>query len=243
MADNESDLVVVTGGSSGIGRAIVARVLRAGQAAVNLDRQAPDPPDGAHFFETDLADPKAVREAFRKIAAIGRVVGLVNNAGTAISHSLEETAEDDFARLLPVNVIGPSLCAKYAAESMKAAGWGRIVNISSRAALGKTDRTAYAATKGAIISMTRVWALELAPFDITVNVIGPGPIATELFTAVNPEDSPKTAAIKASIPVGRVGEPDDVARAACFFLDRANGYVTGQTLYVCGGLTVGKAGV
>ena len=240
MTKQTDGLVVVTGGSSGIGRAIVKRLLGARRAVVNLDLRAPDPLEDEHFIETDLADPAAIPAAFAAIAAIGPVVGLVNNAGNAISHTLEETTDDDFARLVPLNVTGAALCAKHAADSMKAAGWGRIVNISSRAALGKTDRTAYAATKGAITSMTRVWALELAPFSITVNVIGPGPIATELFTRVNPEGSPKTAALKASVPVGRIGEPDDIARAACFFLDRENGFVTGQTLYVCGGLTIGK---
>ena len=95
---------------------------------------------------------------------------------------------------------------------MKAAGFGRIVNIASRAALGKTLRTAYAATKGGLISMTRVWALELAEHGITVNAIGPGPVATELFNAVNPPDAPRTREIMNEIPVKRIGQPADIAR-------------------------------
>ena len=102
---------------------------------------------------------------------------------------------------------------------------------------------AFGATKGAIISMTRAWALELAPQGITVNAIAPGPIATELFTQVNPPGDPRTEALLASIPVGRIGEPEDVARAAGFFLAEENSYITGQTLYVCGGRTVGVAAI
>ena len=245
MSDTNNDLVVVTGGSRGIGRAIVNRLRADGRGVVNLDIRAPEGSEGsndARFFETDLRDPAAIDAAFAAIDEIGPVTGLVNNAGAVISHSLEETTEDDFARLVPVNMTAAALCAKHAAARMKTAGWGRIVNISSRTMVGKTDRTAYAATKGAIASMAKVWALELAPYGITVNAVAPGPIATELYKEGNPPGSPKTEALVASIPVGRLGEPDDIARAVCFFLDKGNSFVTGQTIFVCGGLTVGNAG-
>ena len=104
-------------------------------------------------------------------------------------------------------------------------------------------RTAYAATKGGLISMTRVWALELASQGITVNAIGPGPIATDLFRRVNPDNSPRTQRIKDAIPVGRLGTPDDIANAALFLLVRNAGFITGQVLYDCGGMTRGVAGV
>lgn len=244
MTDN-NEFVVVTGGSRGIGRAIVDRVQAAGRGVVNLDIRPPDAAAASNderFLETDLSDPAAIGDAFRAIDGFGSVVGLVNNAGAVISHSLEETTEADFDRLVPVNMVGAALAAKAAAERMKAAGWGRIVNISSRTMVGKTDRTAYAATKGAIASMTKVWALELAPHGITVNAIAPGPIATELYKEGNPPGSPKSAALIASIPVGRIGEPDDIGRAVSFFLEKDNSFVTGQVLFVCGGLTVGNAG-
>jgi len=130
-------------------------------------------------------------------------------------------------------------CAQAVLDGMTAAGFGRIINMSSRAALGKELRTAYAAAKAGLIGLTRVWALELGPSGITVNAIGPGPIATDLFMQANPADSPRTRAIISSVPVGRLGQPEDVAHAAGFFLDERAGFVTGQTLYVCGGLTVG----
>jgi NAD(P)-dependent dehydrogenase (short-subunit alcohol dehydrogenase family) len=124
---------------------------------------------------------------------------------------------------------------------MKAARYGRIVNVSSRTALGKELRTVYSATKAGLHGITRTWALELARHGITVNAIGPGPIGTELFMRVNPADSPRTKAIIDGVPVGRLGTPADIAHAVAFFADGRAGFVTGQVLYVCGGMTIGVA--
>ena len=124
---------------------------------------------------------------------------------------------------------------------MKAAGIGRIVSISSRAALGKELRTAYAATKAGLHGMTKTWALELGRHGITANAVGPGPIRTPLFERVNPPDAPRTKEIVARIPVGFMGEPEDVAEAVAFLASDRARFVTGQVLYVCGGMTVGNA--
>ena len=134
------------------------------------------------------------------------------------------------------------LCAQAVVPGMREQGFGCIVNISSRAHLGKTLRTAYAASKGGLVSMTRVWALEYADCGITVNAVAPGPIRTELFEQVNPADHPRTRAIIESMPVKRLGEPEDVANAVRFFMDEASGFVTGQVLYVCGGVTLSRGG-
>lgn len=235
--------VVVTGGSSGIGRACVVQALAAGNKVFNLDIRTPETQGDEHFIQTDLRDVSAINDAFDQILAKSPITGLVNNAGFALSKSLGETESEDFARLVPLNLVAPALCAKRAAESMKSEGWGRIVNISSRVVLGKGLRTAYAATKGGLTSMSRVWALELAQYGITVNTVGPGPIATELFQKVNPKDSDVTRAIIKSIPVQRIGTAEDIANAVLFFLKRESGFVTGQTIYVCGGLSVGTAPV
>jgi hypothetical protein len=104
--------------------------------------------------------------------------------------------------------------------------------------LGKALRTSDAATKGAMVSLTKVWALELAPHGISVNAVAPGPIRTALFERANPPGNPRTQRIIDAIPVGRFGEPQDVANAVAFFLDQRSGYVTGQVLYVCGGVTL-----
>jgi NAD(P)-dependent dehydrogenase (short-subunit alcohol dehydrogenase family) len=122
---------------------------------------------------------------------------------------------------------------------MRQAGFGRIINIASRAALGKELRTAYSATKAGLIGMARTWALEAASDGVTVNVIGPGPIATELFLSGNPPDSSKTKQIMETIPVKRMGKPEDIAHAVASLIDDRAGYITGQVLYVCGGMTVG----
>ena len=115
--------------------------------------------------------------------------------------------------------------------------------MASRAALGKEMRTVYAATKAGLIGMAKVWALELGEHGITANAIGPGPIRTELFDRANPPDSERTRAIIEAIPVRRVGAPEDIANAVSFLLDARSGFVTGQALYVCGGMTAGVAGV
>jgi len=123
--------------------------------------------------------------------------------------------------------------------SMLERTFGRIVLISSRAALGLQKRTAYSATKAGMIGMARTWALELAPSGITVNVVAPGPIAdTDMFRQVVPVGSERAAALAKAIPVGRLGRSDDVARAVMFFADPQNSFVTGQLLYVCGGASV-----
>ena len=235
------EFAVVTGGSAGIGRACVRQALAAGRQVVNLDKTPCETERGETFIQTDLTDIGAIHAAFSRIEELGTITSLVNNAGFAIAHSLDETEAEDFGRLVPLNLIAPAICAKLAARSMKKAGWGRIVNISSRAALGKELRTAYAATKGGITAMSKVWALELAASGITVNTVGPGPIATELFNKVNPEDSPRTRSIIESIPVKRLGTAEDIANVVMFFLGKNSGFVTGQTIFVCGGLTVGLA--
>jgi len=100
-------------------------------------------------------------------------------------------------------------------------------------------RTVYSATKAGLLGMTRTWALELAPYGVTVNAVGPGPIATELFVSGNPPDSPKTKQILDVIPVRRMGTPDDIAHAVSSLIDDRAGFIPGQVLYVCGGMTVG----
>jgi len=140
------------------------------------------------------------------------------------------------------NLRAAMLCAQAVVPAMKQARQGRIVNLTSRAALGKEGRTIYAATKAGLIAMTKTWALELGAHGITVNAVGPGPINTALFARSNPPDSPRTRAIVEGIPVRRIGEPEDVAKAVAFFTAETSSFVTGQVLYVCGGLTVGSAG-
>jgi NAD(P)-dependent dehydrogenase (short-subunit alcohol dehydrogenase family) len=234
--------ILVTGGAGGIGRAIVRQAATAGWRPVVLDLRVPDDPLPDEVFRAcDFADLGATRDALAEVAAAHAPTRLVNNVGIVRPAALEDTSVEDLAAVLDVNLRSAVLAAQALLPAMREAGFGRIVNIASRAALGKELRSAYAASKAGLIGLTRSWALELAAHGITVNAIGPGPIATELFRRANPDNSPRTRAIIEGVPVKRLGTPEDVAHAAAFFLDDRAGFVTGQTVYVCGGLTVGTA--
>lgn len=238
-----NETAIVTGASNGIGWATAERLADQGLVVINLDIAAPKRESRAIHHRVDLSDSEATAAVLSEVTARHSVTRLVNNAGHATAAALEDTTFDDLRKTVEINLRATIQCTQAVLPAMKAAGFGRIVNISSRAALGKALRTAYAATKGGLISMTRGWALELAPHGITVNAVAPGPIATELFDAVNPPGSPGTEKIIQDIPVKRIGRPEDIANAVSFFLSDASGYVTGQTLYVCGGLSVGAAPV
>jgi NAD(P)-dependent dehydrogenase (short-subunit alcohol dehydrogenase family) len=125
-------------------------------------------------------------------------------------------------------------------DAMKTAQFGRFVIITSRAMLGLATRTAYAATKSAQLGLVRTWAIELGAHGITVNAVAPGPVVTDMFTEIVPENSDAASRIAESIPVKRLGRPDDVARAVMFLLSPDNGFVTGQNLFVCGGASLGS---
>ncbi|HGJ8975546.1 SDR family oxidoreductase [Pseudomonas sp. R3.Fl] len=228
--------VLITGGASGIGAAIAQRCREDGFEPVIIDRIG----DG---LIADLTDPAATASALEQALAAGPITRLVNNVGMVCPNPADEQSLEELERVWALNVRCSLQCMQALLPGMKDAGFGRILNMSSRAALGKELRSAYAATKAGLLGMTRVWALELGRHGITANAIGPGPIRTELFERANPPDSPRTRAIIDSVPVKRLGVPDDIAQAASFFLDARAGFVTGQVLYVCGGMTVGVAAV
>jgi 3-oxoacyl-[acyl-carrier protein] reductase len=229
-----NERVLITGGMAGIGAATAEACRAAGLEPVIIDRL----PGG---IVADLSSAEATAEALDLALKDGPITRLVNNVGIVVPATAEAQTLVELELAWSLNVRVALQCVQALIPGMKAAGFGRVVNMSSRAALGKELRVAYASTKAALIGMTRVLALELGPYGITANAIGPGPIRTELFDRANPPGSPRTQAIIDGIPVKRIGTPGDVARAVMFFLDRENGFVTGQTLYVCGGLTVGVA--
>ena len=194
-----------------------------------------------HNVELDLSDRQATADAAADVAGKFKVTGLVHNAGLIRANLLEEVDLDDFDYLAQVHIGAAITLSQAVLPGMKQAGFGRITLITSRAALGLQTRTSYSATKSGMMGMARTWALELGQYGITVNTVAPGPIAaTEMFHKVIPENDPKLDAMAASIPVKRLGMPDDVARAVCFLNDPANGFITGQTLMVCGGASLGS---
>jgi NAD(P)-dependent dehydrogenase (short-subunit alcohol dehydrogenase family) len=238
MADG---VVLVTGGSRGIGDGISRMLGGEGYRVVVLDRVEPESGAGVEFHSVDLMDADATREALRRVTAAHEVTRLVNNVGIVRPAPAEETTIEDFADVVNLNARAALLCVQAVLPAMRRARSGRIVSVTSRVVLGKELRTAYSASKGALAAMTRTWALEFAADGITVNAVAPGPIGTAEFSRNNPPDSQRTRDIVDHVPVGRLGTPDDVAHAVRFFLDPLSGFVTGQTLYVCGGLTVGLA--
>ncbi|MBI3515548.1 MAG: SDR family oxidoreductase [Proteobacteria bacterium] len=233
--------VLVTGASNGIGRGIVDRLALDGFFPVNLDIKPPRNDAPGAYLPVDLAAPDAAAAALDEAVRRYQPYGLVNNVGMVAPAALEDTTVEDLDQVFGLNLRTAVLCTQKLVPGMRAAGGGRIVTISSRAALGKELRSAYAASKAGLIGLTKSWALELAGDGITVNAIGPGPIATDLFNAANPPDSPRTRAIVDGVPVRRLGTPADIAHAAAFFMSEAASFVTGQVLYVCGGMTVGRA--
>lgn len=240
---SKPEAYIVTGASNGIGAAIAAALVEQGRTVVNIDLA---PPSSSHSpkivsFQADLTDPAQVQEVASKVVSQYSIVGLVNNAGATKPGSADTATIADLDLVTNLHLKATLILIQACLPSMRAAGWGRIVMMSSRAAIGKPDRVVYSATKAGMIGMARTLAMELGKEGITVNSVAPGPIATDLFMKSNPPDAPSTKKIIDSIVVGRLGTPEDVSRCVMFFLDERNSFITGQVLYVCGGTTLGVA--
>jgi NAD(P)-dependent dehydrogenase (short-subunit alcohol dehydrogenase family) len=236
---------IVTGGSAGIGAAICAALLDADYEVVSLDLRKPARQrEWLHSFEVDLTDTSATRQAAAEAANRFAITHLIHNAGVIRPNLIEAAEPEDIEALAKLHLAAPLILLKAVLPGMKERKHGRVVLMSSRAAQGGVTRSAYSATKAGLIGMARTWALELAPHGITVNVVAPGPVgATEMFHAVIPAGSEQERALARSIPMGRLGTPEDVANAVLFFASPSASFVTGQTLYVCGGSSVGTVPV
>ncbi|MBS0597840.1 MAG: SDR family oxidoreductase [Proteobacteria bacterium] len=231
---------LVTGGSAGIGADICQRMLAEGWHVVSLARRAPEwQHPNLTAINVDLLDAAATAQAARDVAARFAISHFIHNAGVIWPHLLQDATVDELQGLTQIHLGSALTLMQAVLPGMEQTGFGRVVLMSSRGALGLATRTNYSATKAGMIGMARTWALELAPKGITVNVVAPGPIQTPMFYDVVPAGSEREQKLAANIPVGRIGRPDDVTRAVMFFSDPANSFVTGQTLYVCGGASVG----
>lgn len=243
-------VALITGAAQGIGRAIAVKMGREGASLglIDIDKKVKDlerelTSDGvaALGFNANIGDENEVESAIETmVKKFDRLDIVVNNAGLVRPAPIDAVTEEDWDAVVRVNLKGTFYCVRHCLPYMKAQHYGKIVNIGSRAGLGKAERTVYSTTKAGLIGFTRTLALEVSSHNINVNNVAPGPIATELFSLANPAGSPGTEAIVKGIPIGRMGEPEDVANAVVFFASDEASFITGQTLFVCGGLTVGN---
>jgi NAD(P)-dependent dehydrogenase (short-subunit alcohol dehydrogenase family) len=236
-----ADIVVVTGASKGIGLATATRLAADGVTVIGLARTEPENFPG-NFIKVDLGDEVATAETMDRIVRDHAVDGMVNNLGLNLVEPLGEVDLDRFRRVMDVNLRVTVQCTQALLPGMRERGYGRIVNLSSRGALGRPGRTSYSAAKAGVVGMSRTWALELATDGITVNVVSPGPTATEMFRRNNlagENAEEKAKFFLSDVPMRRFGEPEEIAHAIAFFLGRDASFITGQVLNVCGGSSVG----
>ena len=236
---------LVTGSSRGIGAAVAETLAARGaktavtfhasrEKAMILAGRIREAGAQVEAFHADMASPQEIEKLFAEIeAGLGPVDILVNNAGIHQHLPIEELSYDDWLRIVQVNLNAAFLTSKRAISGMKERRWGRIINISSiNAFAGTAVECHYGATKAGLVGLTKALALETAADGITVNAIAPGAIDTDMLAANTPGRREKLAS---NIPVGRIGEPADIANAAAFLASPRSSFITGQVIHVNGG--------
>ncbi len=249
LFDLTGDAALVTGGSTGLGRQMARALAMAGAQVAILSRRRDAVTAAAEALaqETgrtivplvgDVTEGGQIERAVDEaLAHFGKIDVLVNNAGVNIREPIERIRDEHWRRIWHTNVTGVMICCRAVVPHMRRTGYGRIINIGSALSLvGLAERTGYAASKGAVLQITRTLAVELAREGITVNCICPGPFATEINRPVL-EDPAKSADLLAHVPMGRWGRLEEIEAPVVFLASRAAGYVTGACLSIDGGWT------
>lgn len=242
-------VAIITGGSKGLGLAMAAGLASAGAKIMIVNRNADEGKKAAEdlaktygteviSFSADVTNPEQVEAMAQKaMDAFGRIDVLINNAGINIRGAIDELTYKEFQKVMEVNVNGLWLTSKAVVPHMKKAGWGRIINLASTLGLvGLANRTPYTSSKGAVVQMTRALGLELAPFNICVNAICPGPFLTEMNLPIAGTPEAKNFIVGATA-MARWGELKEIQGVAIFLASEASSYVTGSMFTVDGGWT------
>jgi len=234
-------VALVTGGNRGIGLAIARRLSRAGHRVAVTYRSEPPADADAHNLtcvRCDVTDPESITSALASVTErLGAPEILVCNAGITRDGLVLRMSEEDFGAVIDANLTGSFRAAKQAVRAMVRARWGRIVFISSVSGIGgQPGQANYAASKAGLIGLARSLAKEFASRNVTVNVIAPGAVGTDMLAALNDD---QLASIVDRVPLGRVGEADEIAAAVEFLVSEDASYVTGIVLAVDGGLSMG----
>ena len=231
--------VLITGASKGIGRAAADALAKQGWEVIGVARNSPDSFPGT-FVEMDLADQDRTEALAKDLAARKNILGVVNNVGVTKHETIDSVDLNTLAAVIDLNVRPALQLTKALLPGMRSARFGRIINVTSLVTRGYAFRSSYAAAKAALESVTRTMAIELATDGITANAIAPGPTETELFRDNNPKGSEGEARYLSRVPMGRLAEPREIAAAIAFLASPEAGFITGQTLFVDGGASIGS---